>query len=143
MTVIDRSALVRHSPEQMFDLVRDVQSYPEFLSWCSGAEVLSEDGNEQLAALEVSIAGLKQRFTTRNRLDCPRALEMRLEQGPFRELKGSWRFEKIGGEGCRVSLRLEFEIDNRLLAAAFGRGFARVADRLVDDFTARADEVHG
>lgn len=143
MKAVERSALVGHSAQRMFDLVRDVNAYPEFLSWCSGARVLSDDGAEQLATLEVSLAGVRQSFTTRNRLVEPEEIEMRLVQGPFRELAGSWRFKPIGEEGCRVSLGLRFEISNRLLAAAFERSFSRVADNLVDDFSERADAIHG
>lgn len=143
MKVVERSALVGHPARRMFDLVRDVNAYPEFLSWCSGARVDSDDGAEQLATLEISLAGFRQSFTTRNRLVPPEEIEMRLVEGPFRELKGSWRFRPIGEGGCRVSLRLEFEISNRLLAAAFERSFSRVADSLVDDFSARADAIHG
>lgn len=143
MKVIERNALVRHAPQRMFALVRDVEAYPEFLSWCSGARVLSDDGTEQVASIEISIAGFHQRFTTRNRLDPPGALDMHLEEGPFRRLEGSWRFTPIGEEGCRVALRLEFEVANRILAMAFEPSFSRVADRLVDDFCARADAVHG
>lgn len=142
MTVVERSALVSHAPAEMFELVRDVEAYPEFLSWCTGSELVSDDGREQVATLEVSIAGIRQRFTTRNRLDPPGTLEMVLLEGPFRRLQGSWRFSPIGDEGCRVLLRLEFEFAGSLLGLAFQRGFARIADRLVDDFSARADAIH-
>lgn len=143
MQVIERSALVEHTPRKMFELVRDVEAYPQFLSWCASARVQSDDGSEQIAGLEISIAGVKQRFTTCNWLDAPHGIDMRLLDGPFRRLDGSWRFTPIGERGCRIALRLEFEFANRLLAMAFQRGFARVADRLVDDFSARADQVHG
>lgn len=127
----------------MYELVRDVDSYPRFLSWCSSARVISDDGAEQLASIEVSLAGLRQQFTTRNRLTPPYRIELALEEGPFRTLKGHWDFKAVGDAGCRVSLTLSFEMASRLLAVAFERSFARVADRLVDDFCKQADKVYG
>lgn len=143
MRAIERSALVEYPPDRMFALVRDVDSYPRFLSWCSGAKVLSDDGREQLARIEVTLAGLHQHFTTRNRLDPPHRIDLKLEEGPFRTLEGHWAFTALGNSGCRVSLTLSFEMASRLVAMAFERSFAKVADRLVDDFCRRAGQVYG
>lgn len=142
-TSIERSALVGYSPRQMYELVRDVPSYPRFLSWCSDAEVVSETEGTQVASLEISIAGLKQRFTTRNSLSPPSRIDIELESGPFRRLEGGWRFEPVGESGCRVKLSLKFAMASRLFAGALEKGFARVADRLVDDFCRRAGQVYG
>jgi ribosome-associated toxin RatA of RatAB toxin-antitoxin module len=68
---------------------------------------------------------------------------MSLVEGPFRRLSGEWRFEPLGDAGSKVSLELSFEVNSRLMAGAFSRGFARVADRLVKDFSQRADVVYG
>lgn len=142
-TRIERSALVGYAPRRMFDLVRDVNSYPQFLSWCSDASVTEESGETQVATLEISLAGLKQRFTTRNTLAPPSRIGMELESGPFRHLDGAWTFDPVGEDGCRVTLRLTFAVASRVLAGALEKGFARVADRLVDDFCRRAESVYG
>lgn len=141
MTRITRTALVGHPPERMLELVRDVERYPRFLTGCTGAEVHSESGGEQLATLTMRVAGVEQRFTTRNRISRD-GMRLELEQGTFSDLRGQWRFRPVGG-GCRVELDLTFDFGNRLLASAFARGFRRVADRMVDDFCARAEEVYG
>lgn len=140
---ISRTALVPYSAEAMYRLVHDVPSYPEFLSWCAKAEVLEQDALLQVAALTVSVAGIRQRFTTRNRLEPGRALHMQLLDGPFRELVGAWRFTPLAELGSKVSLELDFELDASLVAVAFSRGFAHVADRMVRDFCQRAEEVYG
>lgn len=142
-TRIERSALVGYSPRQMYDLVRDVSAYPRFLSWCSSAGIEEESGTHQVASLEISLAGLKQRFTTRNTLNAPSSIAMELVSGPFRRLEGGWAFEPVGESGCRVTLELTFAVASRILAGALERGFARVADRLVDDFCRRAGQVYG
>lgn len=127
----------------MFELVRDVPRYPEFLSWCTVAEVHRETEQEQVASLTLRVGGISGRFTTVNRLTPGQRVDMSLERSRlFRMLDGHWTFEPVG-PGCRVSLALGFEFDNRMVAAAFTQGFARVADRLVADFCARADRLHG
>lgn len=143
MPEIKRSALVVHAPGKVFELVRDVPRYPEFLSWCTAAEIHRESPEEQEASLTLRVAGVSGRFTTVNRLAPGRRVDMLLERSRlFRALEGHWLFQPVG-PGCRVSLVLGFEFDNRLVAAAFRQGFARVADRLVADFCARADSVYG
>lgn len=140
---IERSALIGYSPRQMFDLVRDVPSYPRFLSWCYSSQVVEEGDDYQVASLEIGLAGLKHRFTTRNTLDPPSRIDIELVSGPFRQLDGCWTFKEAGESGCRVTVTLSFTVASRLLAGALERGFAHVADRLVDDFCRRAERVYG
>ena len=143
MTRITRSALVGHPPERMLELVRDVEHYPSFLSGCVDAEVHAQDEHEQLATLTMQLAGLEQRFTTRNRIIDGHGMTLELEQGTFRDLRGTWRFTRVGQTGCRVQLDLSFDFGGSLLSSAFARGFRKVADRMVDDFVARAEAVYG
>jgi len=143
MIQIERSALIEYSPLQMFQLVQDVNSYPEFLSWCYKTELAQETVEEQLATLFVRFAGLEQKFTTRNRLQRPEQVSMSLVTGPFHNLAGDWRFQALGDEGTKVILDLRFDFTHSVLSRAFERGFAHVADRLVKDFCYRADQVYG
>jgi ribosome-associated toxin RatA of RatAB toxin-antitoxin module len=140
---IKRSILVLHPANDMYHLVRDVSSYPAFLSWCTGAKVLEQTAELQLARLEVSIGGLNQSFTTRNRLVPGEMLNLSLVEGPFQNLSGEWQFSALGQMGCKVTLNLSFEFSHSALSTAFRRGFARVADKLVYDFSRRADQVYG
>lgn len=140
---IDRFALLPYSPLDVYRLVHDVPAYPQFLSWCSDAEVHEQDEQQQLASLWVTVGGLTQQFTTRNRLVPGEVLVMSLVEGPFRSLAGSWRFEPLGDDGCKVSLSLEFEFSSSLLSSAFRRGFARVTERMVGEFAQRAQALYG
>lgn len=142
MPEVHRSALVPYTPAQMFDLVRDVDRYPRFLNWVRSAQVHEHDETHQLATLEIQLAGLVRRFTTRNTLVPQEKLVMQLDRGPFEDLGGQWRFVPVG-EGCRVSLDLTFNVGGSLLLRPFQRNFSRMADRMVDDFTRRAEQVHG
>ncbi len=142
MPQIHRFALVRHQPRQMFDLVCDVDRYPEFLPWVKYACIHEQDGTRQLATLEVVIAGMPRRFTTENLLTEPQEMRMRLVRGPFEELSGVWRFQALGGQGCQVSLDLSFTMPGSVLLRPFKRGFERMADAMVDDFCRRAEYIH-
>ncbi|MGB0514993.1 MAG: type II toxin-antitoxin system RatA family toxin, partial [Wenzhouxiangellaceae bacterium] len=83
MHEINRSALVTYTPHQMFDLVRDVERYPEFLSWVVGAETFEESDRHQYASLALSVAGLRREIRTRNDLVPGQLLRLNLDRGPF------------------------------------------------------------
>ncbi len=142
MPTITRSALVPYGPEKMFDLVNEVKHYPDFLSWCVGARVLEQGDDELTAELIVRLAGIEQRFSTRNALSRPHGMSIRLLRGPFREFHGRWSFRPLG-EGSKVALSLAFEFGNGIISRAFRSGFSRVAEQLVTDFCARADRIYG
>jgi len=139
---IRRSALVRYSPEQMFDLVNDVQAYPKRFSWSAGAQILASDEQSLTARLELRMVGLTQAFTTRNILERPERITMNLVEGPFRQLTGIWTFTALGTQGCKVALSLDFEFSGRLLGSALRLGFQGIADRLVDDFCSEAARIY-
>lgn len=141
MPEVQRSALVPFTPFQMFDLVRDVKHYPEFLPWITGTEIWEDTETYQYAAIDLSIAGVHQRIATKNDLIPGELLRLNLAEGPFKRFSGEWRFRDLG-IGCRVELSLGFEFDSPVLIAAFSRGFVSVANRMVDDFTRRAEQLY-
>ena len=140
---IKRTALVVHSAMDMFRIVQDVPSYPEFLSWCHGATVHEETAEYQLASLEIKVGGIVTSFTTRNRLVPGERLTLALVDGPFSHLTGEWRFKGLGEQGSKVMLSMNFDFSSSLISSAFRRGFTLVADRLIYDFCHRADAVYG
>lgn len=140
---ITRTALVLFPATHMYQLVADVASYPQFLSWCTASRLIDSGDGFQVASLDITIAGLSQSFTTRNELLLGKKLTMELLEGPFQQLSGEWRFEPLGSAGSKILLQLKFDFGGSLLSAAFRHGFASVADRLVSDFCSRAEEVYG
>jgi len=143
LAVVEKSALVPFSAAQMYALVSDMERYPEFLPWCSGARLISKDGEELCGEIEVSRLGVTQRFSTCNRLHPPERMELRLREGPFHSLEGAWVFSPLREDACKVQLRLEFEFSGRLIDKAFGAVFGQIANSLVDAFCTRAYEVYG
>ena len=143
MIEIRRSALVRYSPAQMFDLVNEVEAYPKRFAWCAGAEVLEHDDGALVARLDLKFAGMRQSFTTRNVVDPPRRLQMSLVDGPFRSLDGVWDFIALGDAGCKIAFALDFDYARKLGGGALKLGFQGVAGRMVDDFCREAERVYG
>lgn len=143
MQQISRNALVPYSAQEMFDLVNDVARYHEFLPWCRSSEVLSANEDEVRASVEIAHGSLRKSFTTCNRLQNGKMIEMRLIEGPFKHLEGFWRFDVLGERACKVNLDLEFEFSNKLIGIALGPVFSQIANTLVDSFSKRAGEVYG
>lgn len=143
MRRVNRSAIVPYSAEQMFALVADVESYPDFLPWCTGAQIHSIDGDVIEASVELSKSGLSKSFTTRNVLLQPESISMTLVGGPFRHLDGGWKFLALGEDGCKVSMDLEFEFESRVTDMLFGQVFEEICNALIDAFTKRAEETYG
>lgn len=139
--IIERSALVPHKPEFLFDLVNDVASYPEFMDGCVGSEIYSSSNTEMRARLDLRKGKFAQSFTTENKLNRPNAINMSLVDGPFNVLNGNWSFEAIGDIGTKVSFHLEFEFKNKLLQMTAGKLFESVANQMVDAIVARANQL--
>ncbi len=143
MAQVNRSALVLHTAEEMFDLVHDVRRYPEFLPWCAATEVISETADTLEATLHLAKGGLKYSFTTRNRLERPGRMEIALVRGPFKSLTGVWTFTPLSEEASKVELNMHFEFSGKLTGVAMGKVFNSVATTLVDAFVNRADQIYG
>jgi len=143
MPEVSKTVIVPYSPEQMFALVDGVEQYPSFLPWCTGSSVLLRDDTVTRASLLVGFRGVKQQFSTENRNAPPHEIVMKLIDGPFRSLDGRWRFNDLGGKGCKIEFRLAYEFSSRILAALVGPVFGHIADTMVEAFVKRAGRVYG
>lgn len=143
MTTITRSALVMYSAERMFDLVNDVGHYPEFLKGCESTRVIGQSDDFIEAELTLSMMGIRQRFTTRNDLQRPVAMKMKLVEGPFSTFSGFWQFDRLTDDACKVSLNMEFTVNNVLAGAALSAAFKQIANNMVDAFVERAQVIYG
>ena len=139
MPEIVRSALVEHAAARMFALVNDIAAYPRRFDWCRAAEVLEQGEDRIVARLDLGIGGFHTWFTTENSLAPPHHIDMALRDGPFKRLQGRWQFHALDESACKVTLKLDFEPQNRLLGPALALGMQGLADRMVDDFVREAD----
>jgi len=146
MKTVHKSVLIWYSADEMFSLVVDVASYPQFLPWCDRATVLAEDELRMTAEIGIAFSGIHQTFTTLNEHVPGREVRMKLVSGPFSRLDGQWRFIPLG-EGrqraCKVELELHYGFDNAALSALVGPVFDKIAGNLVDAFVKRAEQVYG
>jgi len=148
MTRIERSALLPYSAEKLFDLVNDVRAYPQYMEGCVGATVMMENETIMEAQLELRKGGISQRFATRNRLEKPQKIFMELLDGPFETLQGEWTFKTLASDACKVSLYLQFQMQQDSLhqtvaQKAAEKLFESVAGNLVDALCKRANALYG
>jgi ribosome-associated toxin RatA of RatAB toxin-antitoxin module len=127
----------------MFDLVNDIEKYPEFLHWCSGARVDVRQASTIEATLDIGVLGFQRSFRTRNTLRSPERIQIELVSGPFRRLRGEWRFSDLSGGGSDVSLSLAFEVTLSPFGALFSKVFEELAGAQMHAFTERAAAVYG
>ncbi len=131
-----------YTPEQLFDLVADVERYPEFLPWCVGARIRERRDTLVVADLLIGFRMFRERFTSRVTLDRPRRIDVAYSEGPFRYLDNHWIFEPAEG-GCRIDFFVDFEFRSRVLQALIGALFNEAVRRMVHAFETRARALYG
>ena len=142
MTKIEKSALVRFPANLMFGIVDDVESYPQFLPWCTGSRVLSRSGNVVDAELEIARGGFHKSFATRNTSTAPQEIRITLLNGPFSHLEGVWTFTPLRMDASKIALDLEFEMAGKIASLAFGSLFGQICNTMVGAFHDRAKELY-
>ena len=144
MSRIAREAIVPYTCRQMYDLVTDVTSYPEFISWCNRVDSETLDQNSvkvRLGILYKKTVDLS--FTTINTNTPDQSVEMKLADGPFSRLRGCWYFNSLGEDGCKVIFQLDYEFRKSLKNLLVKRVFNEVSTSLLDAFRARAQQKYG
>jgi ribosome-associated toxin RatA of RatAB toxin-antitoxin module len=126
----------------MYDIVNDVDSYPEFLPWCGGVKIHQLDNSSMEASILMHGAGLNHWFKTRNSMVPGQSIEMELVEGPFSKLEGLWSFTPIDSEGCKIELRLLFEMKQGLASTLIAPAFSRIGNTMVDSFCDRARDQY-
>ncbi len=143
MTTVQKSALVKYSARAMYDIVTDIEAYPDFLPWCTGSRVISRKGDIVEAELQIAKGGFKNSFATRNINDKGGRITVSLLDGPFSSLDGVWSFLPLREDASKISLDLEFEINGMLASFAFGAVFNQICNTMVNSFTQRARQIYG
>lgn len=142
MARVEKSVLVAHTPERMFELVDRVEDYPIFLPWCGGTELKSRDAHHTVATIHIAYMGIRQNFTTDNTKTHPREMRIKLQDGPFSHLEGDWLFSPLGHDACKIEFRLEYAFSSRVLETILAPVFSHITNTFVDAFVRRADEVY-
>ena len=142
MPVVEKSILIEHTPEQMFDLVDRVEDYPGYLPWCSSTEVLERTPVLTVAALRIDYRGIKSSWATSNAKEYPQLMRIHLKEGPFTRMEGHWRFIALGESACKVEFVLRYEFTSHILARMLGPVFNSIAETMVESFVKRAREIY-
>ena len=143
MTVHAERRIIRHRPQELYDLVADVRSYPQFLPWCMAARIRHEDRHALAADLIIGFQMFRERFTSHVDLD-PENLEIDVKyaEGPFKYLTNKWRFLPHP-DGCEIDFYVDFEFNSRLLQSVIETLFTEAVRRMVKAFEERADDLYG
>jgi len=140
---ISKSAIVPYTPQQMFELVNNIDDYSQFLNWCDSSSILNQSDDQITASVQINQGGLKQSFSTLNTLTPYKSIEMQLLDGPFDELSGEWRFETLGENASKVHLTLQFKFKSMLIDMALSPIFKSIANSQLDAFVTRAKYIYG
>lgn len=143
MATVEKSVLIGRSAEQMFDLVEGIEDYPRFLPWCDKTEVSFRDAQKTVATLHINFLGVRSHFTTDNDKAFPRQMNLKLVDGPFRQLEGRWVFVALAENACKIEFRLSYEFSSKMLEKVIGPVFNQIANTFVEAFVKRADEIYG
>lgn len=146
MALVEKSVLIAHSAQQMFDLVDRVEDYPQFLPWCNRTELKFRDAQRTAATLFINYHSVKSHFTTENAKEAraqPMLMTIQLVDGPFRRLDGVWRFKALSDSACKIEFELAYEFSSRMFEKVIGPVFSHIANSFVDAFVRRASQVYG
>lgn len=143
MALVEKSVLIERSAQQMFELVDCCEDYPQFLPWCSRTELKFRDDAKTVATLHINYHAVKSHFTTENDKETPVSMNIRLVDGPFRRLEGSWRFLALAENACKIEFKLHYEFSSKLFEKVIGPVFNHIANTFVDAFVRRAAQVYG
>ncbi len=113
------------------------------MPWCGGVDVKQREDGRLVASIMINYHGIKQSFTTENTTVRPVSMTMRLLEGPFKELHGTWVFKPLREDACKIEFDLQYEFSNRLIESIIGPVFNMIATSFVDSFSKRADAVYG
>jgi ribosome-associated toxin RatA of RatAB toxin-antitoxin module len=148
MKHVKKSVLLWYSPAEMYELVTAVEDYPRFLPWCEKAEVLARHDEGVTARLSLAYMGVRHAFTTRNEHVAGRSVLVRLVDGPFSTLDGTWLFAPIGRatettKACKIDFDLRYAFASKALETVVSPVFDKIANTFVDSFVRRAEGVYG
>lgn len=143
MTVVQKTVLIEHTAAEMFALVDQVEDYPRFLPWCGGVELHERTAERTVATVHISYHGVKSHFSTVNAKQPPVQMDMKLRDGPMKQLEGHWKFTPLGDSACKIEFHLSYEFSSKMLEKVLGPVFNHIANSFVEAFVKRANQSHG
>ncbi|MES2489559.1 MAG: type II toxin-antitoxin system RatA family toxin [Pseudomonadota bacterium] len=143
MAKLERSALLTFSADELYRLVADIESYPQFLPGCVSAKVESADETLVRARVGFRVKGLSDSFATENRMEQGTRIHMKLLEGPFKQLSGVWEFQPLAERACKVTLKISLEFGSRIMEGTLAPLINSAIGSVMDAFKQRAEVVYG
>ncbi|GGF52567.1 ubiquinone-binding protein [Terasakiella brassicae] len=139
-------AEIKYSPysaAQMYALVADVASYPDFLPWCLATRVRSVENNVMIADMVIGFKMIREKYTSEVTLDPDKEVKIVYKNGPFKYLNSHWKFTDKPGGGCEIDFFVDFEFRSALLQKVMGAVFNEAVQLMMSAFQKRAIELYG
>jgi coenzyme Q-binding protein COQ10 len=136
----------KYSITQIFNMVAEIEKYPEFIPWCSKAKILEMRENFIVAELFISFKGFTHSYVSEVTIVPPvesAAIKVKAIKGPFKYLTNDWHFRKTPNNGCEINFNIDFTFDNFILEKLFGLLFYKAIKKMMQSFKQRADELYG
>lgn len=143
MPSIHETRRLPYSAEQMFDLVADVDNYPEFLPWIIATRVRDQKEDGMTADMLVGFKALREKFTSKVELHRPNHLRVQYIDGPMRDLDNLWTFTATDDGGCELDFKVDFAFKNKMFEALAGQYIDKAFRKMVAAFEVRAKELYG
>tara|TARA_B100001142_G_scaffold269669_1_gene275428 strand:+ start:196 stop:630 length:435 start_codon:yes stop_codon:yes gene_type:complete len=133
---------LNYSDKQMFDLIIDVEKYPEFLPWCKSTNIYDKDNNIFYSDMEIGFNLIKEKFTSRVTTLSTKRIHSEAISGPFNKMNNTWEIENISHNKCKITLNIEFDFKSFLLRNLMGKLFEVSAIKMIDAFENRANYLY-
>ena len=143
MPSIRETRRLPYSAEQMFDLVADVDNYPEFLPWVVATRVRRDSDTEMTADMLVGFKALREKFTSKVVKERPHKINVHYIDGPLRDLDNNWAFRDVGDGACEIDFCVDFAFKNLMFETLAGQYIDRAFRKMVSAFETRAEELYG
>jgi len=143
MPIVNKTLIVPFTTAQMYDLVNDLESYPQFLPWCRATEVHSRTHDALKATIYIAKGPVEHSITTVNTMQAQQLINMEYVAGPFRSCKGAWTFDNLADTQSRISFSMEYIFKNRLTAIALEPFFQPMTNNMIEAFYKRAEQIYG
>jgi ribosome-associated toxin RatA of RatAB toxin-antitoxin module len=143
MPTIQKEQSIPYLAADMYRLVADIAAYPDFVPYCSATTIHTSTDTSVVASVSLHFYGVQQTFTTQNQMQPDRAIVMALVDGPIAHLQGQWQFMALGDQASKITLVVDYTIDNPWYSALFDSVAARVSGEILQAFVLRAKVLYG
>ena len=142
MKISKQKVIINHSPKKIYEIVLDIEKYPEFIPWCSNVNIISKTKNNIIADLLVNYRFFKKTFTSDVRFDSNNLIiDVIYIKGPLKNLQNQWKFEKIDDNKTKVHFKIQFEFKNIIYQKISETFFYLIENKMINSFKKRADEI--